>query len=84
LLGAHDERGTIVLDESGLPLPSREALAVRSQLDEVLIDEQQDTNELQDAILSLVTPEVATAGGGYRSRFVVGDLKQSIYAQKHK
>lgn len=53
----------------------RVAAALRSQLDEVLVDEYQDTNELQEAILSLITPRPA----GRRARFAVGDLKQSIY-----
>ncbi len=45
--------------------------------EEVYIDEYQDTNELQDAILSLVS-----RSGGAPARanlFLVGDVKQSIY-----
>ena len=40
--------------------------------DEILIDEYQDTNGLQDSIFSLISNEE-------KNRFMVGDLKQSIY-----
>lgn len=45
------------------------------QYDAVFIDEVQDTNELQDAILSLVARP--------RTSFRVGDIKQSIYHFRH-
>ncbi|MDO4765409.1 MAG: helicase-exonuclease AddAB subunit AddA [Eubacteriales bacterium] len=50
------------------------ALRYRSQYKEVIIDEYQDTNEVQDTILQLVAsaPERPNS-------FMVGDLKQSIY-----
>lgn len=48
---------------------------VRSVYSHVLIDEYQDTNRLQEEILS--------ASGGEVSTFVVGDEKQSIYAFRH-
>jgi ATP-dependent helicase/nuclease subunit A len=44
----------------------------------VMVDEYQDTNPVQDAVINLVTPD-QPAGGGGRPRFIVGDLKQSIY-----
>ena len=46
-----------------------------AQYDAVFIDEVQDTNELQDAILSLVARP--------RTSFRVGDVKQSIYHFRH-
>jgi ATP-dependent helicase/nuclease subunit A len=47
---------------------------VRRGFDAVLIDEYQDTNPLQERILSLVCSQ-----DGPGNRFMVGDLKQSIY-----
>jgi len=45
----------------------------------VLVDEHQDTSELQEAIIELVTRDAPAQQDGGRPRFVVGDLKQSIY-----
>lgn len=47
------------------------ALGYRSRLRAVYIDEYQDVNELQNKIFEAVSPE--------RGRFMVGDIKQSIY-----
>lgn len=52
--------------------PTAAAKAVSTQFDEVYIDEYQDVNALQDAIFS------AVSNGS--NRFMVGDIKQSIYA----
>ena len=49
--------------------PSAESLALKQQYYEVMIDEYQDSNLIQDMILS------AVAG----RQFMVGDVKQSIY-----
>lgn len=57
--------------EAGAYLPSEAALGLRERFKEVMVDEYQDTNSVQEAILGLVT-----APG---RRFVVGDVKQSIY-----
>ncbi|WP_415813004.1 helicase-exonuclease AddAB subunit AddA [Mesobacillus thioparans] len=63
-------------DESGsLAQPSEAALAYRNKFKEVLVDEYQDTNMVQEAILQLVTAEGEAAG----NLFMVGDVKQSIY-----
>lgn len=45
----------------------------RAQFDEVLLDEYQDTNSVQEEIVRLISRE--TPG----NRFMVGDMKQSIY-----
>ncbi len=50
--------------------PSDTALAMSENFDEIYIDEYQDVNEIQDKIFELL--------GGSR-RFMVGDIKQSIY-----
>ena len=46
----------------------------RKQLDLVFVDEYQDINEAQDTILRALGRE-----GGEANRFLVGDVKQSIY-----
>ncbi|MGF7032013.1 ATP-dependent helicase/nuclease subunit A [Paenibacillus mucilaginosus] len=53
--------------------PSAAALEYREQFVEVLLDEYQDTNRVQEAIVELIARE--TPG----NRFMVGDVKQSIY-----
>jgi len=53
-------------------VPSTAALEYRAQFDEILLDEYQDTNMVQEAIVNLI----ARPGSG--NRFMVGDVKQSI------
>ncbi|HET7521984.1 MAG TPA: UvrD-helicase domain-containing protein, partial [Bacillales bacterium] len=52
-------------------LPSDAAVDYRGQFHEVLVDEYQDTNFVQEAILRLIT--------NGDNLFMVGDVKQSIY-----
>ena len=52
--------------------PSPVALELRKELAEILVDEYQDTNEIQERIFAALMPE---SGSG----FFVGDIKQSIY-----
>ena len=80
LLGEKLERGLLefddvramlyklLVDENGNPTPFSEELA--SSYDAVYIDEYQDVDYLQDCIFSLI---------GQNRRFMVGDIKQSIY-----
>ena len=58
--------------QNGDHTPSPLAREVRAGLREVLVDEYQDTNEVQERIFRLVTPESGAS-------FFVGDVKQSIY-----
>ncbi|MCM1175299.1 MAG: helicase-exonuclease AddAB subunit AddA [Blautia sp.] len=51
------------------------ALEYRSHFAEILIDEYQDSNLVQEYLLSAVSGEA----GGTFNRFMVGDVKQSIY-----
>lgn len=66
------ERLTAALftDENGQPTDA--ARQAGAAFDYIFIDEYQDTNHLQDSIFS----SLAAGGGG---RFMVGDIKQSIY-----
>ncbi|WP_010631337.1 helicase-exonuclease AddAB subunit AddA [Sporolactobacillus vineae] len=54
--------------------PSAVALQYQKRFAEVLVDEYQDTNRVQEAILKLVKK-----GGTEGNLFMVGDVKQSIY-----
>ena len=55
--------------------PTETALEYRNKFAEVMIDEYQDSNFLQEALLSAVSGEE----DGIFNRFMVGDIKQSIY-----
>ena len=79
----------ILRDPSSTPdrlLPTAAAIGYREQFEEVYVDEYQDTNAVQETILRLVSRGEAEAGAGSPSeaaspgnRFMVGDVKQSIY-----
>jgi len=60
------------------PEPSEVALQFKNQFTEVLIDEYQDINLVQETILTMLSDQ-ADAG----NRFMVGDVKQSIYGFRH-
>ncbi len=59
----------IVNDEGG---PTPLALDMRERFDEIYIDEYQDTDEVQDLIFRTIAKP--------NNRFMVGDIKQSIYS----
>ncbi|MCQ2505897.1 MAG: UvrD-helicase domain-containing protein [Lachnospiraceae bacterium] len=52
------------------------AKELRTKFDEIIIDEYQDSNDLQEYILKSISREEE----GHPNMFMVGDLKQSIYA----
>ncbi|MBO5154287.1 MAG: helicase-exonuclease AddAB subunit AddA [Eubacterium sp.] len=54
--------------------PTAVAREFQALFEEVMIDEYQDSNYVQEAILKAVS-----GGGGRNNRFMVGDVKQSIY-----
>lgn len=56
-----------------LSMPSDAAMEYHSRFDEVLLDEYQDTNTVQEDIVKLISRE------NPGNRFMVGDVKQSIY-----
>lgn len=66
----------ILLDKEGEKIsPSRVALEYRQHFAEILIDEYQDSNLVQEYLLKAVSGEE----DGSFNRFMVGDVKQSIY-----
>lgn len=67
-------------DEQGNPVPSKIAKEKSDGYEEIYIDEYQDSNYIQDAILRSVSKE---AEGGH-NMFMVGDVKQSIYVPPGK
>ena len=60
----------LIVDEKGDPTPL--AQGMREQFDEIYIDEYQDTDEVQDLIFRTIAKP--------NNRFMVGDIKQSIYS----
>ncbi|MFY0544339.1 helicase-exonuclease AddAB subunit AddA [Brevibacillus sp. H7] len=64
-------------DEHGAIVPSAIARQLREQFAEVLVDEYQDINLVQETILRMVSRDALTNGAS--NRFMVGDVKQSIY-----
>lgn len=63
----------ILTDDDGNP--SEIALQYRDYFDEILVDEYQDTNRVQEAIISCIKRGEEHNG----NLFMVGDVKQSIY-----
>lgn len=59
---------------NGNLIPSETAKDMSHQFKEIMIDEYQDSNYIQEAILSSVS-----GGFGINNMFMVGDVKQSIY-----
>lgn len=63
------------VQEDGSIVPSPTALEYRNEFDEILIDEYQDSNLVQEYLLQSISGE----DEGRFNRFMVGDVKQSIY-----
>jgi ATP-dependent helicase/nuclease subunit A len=61
--------------KDGKTVPRRAALEYRAWFREILIDEYQDSNDVQELLLSMISGEEE----GHYDRFMVGDVKQSIY-----
>src|SRR5690625_2114386 len=71
----------LFLDESSTIdhiVPSKVAEHFKRQFSEVLVDEYQDTNLVQETIITLVSDQ---EGSG--NIFMVGDVKQSVYGFRH-
>ena len=65
----------LVKKEGRSLVPTPTALRYREFFDEVMIDEYQDSNDVQETILAAVSKDEELIG----NRFMVGDIKQSIY-----
>lgn len=63
----------ILVDEEGNPTDT--AKMYQDYYAQIMIDEYQDSNEVQELLLSVVSKE----NGEKPNRFMVGDMKQSIY-----
>ncbi len=61
--------------EIGHVVPTDAALEIRKKYEEIMIDEYQDSNPVQEMILTAISGE----SEGKNNRFMVGDVKQSIY-----
>lgn len=61
--------------DNGRVVPSKIARSMAKRYEEIYIDEYQDSNYLQEYILS----SVSGAGRAVSNMFMVGDVKQSIY-----
>ena len=73
-----DSIGDTGMDSTGVKydiVPSDVALEYRQYFQEILIDEYQDSNLVQEYLLSAISGEAE----GHYNRFMVGDVKQSIY-----
>lgn len=55
--------------------PTEIAAVIRKRFDELMMDECQDNNEIQDLLMWSISGETE----GHPNRFMVGDVKQSIY-----
>lgn len=62
-------------DEAGNLVQRETALAFQDYFEEIMIDEYQDSNEVQELLLKSISGEAK----GRFNRFMVGDVKQSIY-----
>lgn len=68
----------VLLKEGSTPeniLPTEAAIELQKKYEEVFTDEYQDSNLIQEMILSAVSKKTI----GKYNRFMVGDVKQSIY-----
>ncbi|MBO4628167.1 MAG: helicase-exonuclease AddAB subunit AddA [Lachnospiraceae bacterium] len=63
----------ILIDANGVP--TEEAEMMSREFEEIMIDEYQDSNMLQEKLLTAVSREI----NGRSNLFMVGDVKQSIY-----
>ncbi|MDO5423691.1 MAG: helicase-exonuclease AddAB subunit AddA [Eubacteriales bacterium] len=71
----HMALNILVERKDGKPVPTQAALELAGRYEEIMIDEYQDSNQVQELILN----SIAGAGRGKKNLFMVGDVKQSIY-----
>ena len=61
------------IDQDGNAVKTEQSSEIISRYDEVLVDEFQDVNDLQNALFEIISDNS-------KNLFIVGDVKQSIYA----
>lgn len=71
----YDENGRILRDAKGNIIYTETADIMSRAIDEIIVDEYQDTNELQEYLVGALSSERF----GHPNVFMVGDVKQSIY-----
>ncbi len=71
----YDEDGRIIRDANGHIAYTDTADIMSRSIDEIIVDEYQDTNELQEYLVGALSSERF----GRPNVFMVGDVKQSIY-----
>ena len=62
---------SFILEKDGIRVPSAIAEEYRDRFDEIYVDEYQDSNEVQEQLIRAME---------HGNLFLVGDVKQSIYA----
>ena len=65
----------LLKEEDGVRIPTQAADEFCRQFEEILVDEYQDSNEVQEALINSISRERF----GSPNVFMVGDVKQSIY-----
>lgn len=71
----HYALSILVENKNGVLVPTRAAIDYQNYFTEIIVDEYQDSNLVQEYILEAVSGEK----NGNFNRFMVGDVKQSIY-----
>lgn len=66
----------LVNRKDGINYPTATAIEYAEYFDEIMVDEYQDSNRVQEEILEAISGKVNSRF----NRFVVGDVKQSIYS----
>lgn len=61
--------------EGDVYVPGEVALSYRDYFEEIMVDEYQDSNQVQELLLESISRQTEAFG----NRFMVGDVKQSIY-----
>ena len=72
----------LLTEQNGVYVPSEAAAILRSRFDRIMVDEYQDSNQIQETLLWAISRlhEVsADYPAGRPNIFTVGDVKQSIY-----
>ncbi|MEE3393675.1 MAG: helicase-exonuclease AddAB subunit AddA [Lachnospiraceae bacterium] len=77
----------LTVNDGGILSPSSAAIELGEFYQEIMIDEYQDSNLLQEAILTAIAGHSSDGRihrpGSFPHLFMVGDVKQSIYGFRH-